>query len=343
MIRLNKEEALCFDDILLVPQSSDIKSRKDINLRMGYYDLPIVSSPMDTVTGWEMAAHISKAGGLGIIHRYMNTAERINQTLMAISGAGGDRIACYGIGVAISAKEAMDSQFIEDIISTGAMWVCIDTANGHGDACALAVRSLKSRYPKLKVMAGNVSTKEGFARLARMGADAVRVGIGGGATCTTRLVSGHGVPTLQSIIDCYEFKGENNIDTLIIADGGIKNTGDMVKAFAAGSNMVMLGSMLAGTDESPGEIRDGHKVFRGMASENAQMNWRGEVSVAEGISTMIPYKGSVLKIIEEIKGGLGSGCSYSGVPALGDLVYESQYIKVSALSRAETIPHAKKA
>lgn len=310
---------------------------------MGYYDFPVVSSPMDTVTGWEMAAHIAKAGGLGIIHRYMNTAERINQTIMAISGAGDNRVACYGIGVAISAKEAMDTQFIEDIISTGAMWVCIDTANGHGDACALAVRSLKSRYPKLKVMAGNVSTKEGFARLARMGADAVRVGIGGGATCTTRLVSGHGVPTLQSIIDCYEFKVENNIDTLIIADGGIKNTGDMVKAFAAGSNMVMLGSMLAGTDESPGEIRDGHKVFRGMASENAQMNWRGEVSVAEGISTMIPYKGSVLKIIEEIKGGLGSGCSYSGVPALGDLVYESHYIKVSALSRAETIPHAKKA
>ena len=340
MIRLNKEEALCFDDFLLVPQSSDIKSRKDINLRMGYYDFPIVSSPMDTVTEWEMAAHIAKQGGIGIIHRYMNTAERINQTIMAISGAGDSRIACYGIGVAISAKEAMDSQFIEDIISTGAMWVCIDTANGHGEACALAVRSLKARYPKLKVMAGNVSTKDGFAKLARMGADAVRVGIGGGATCTTRIVSGHGVPTLQSIIDCYEFKVENNIDTLIIADGGIKNTGDMVKAFAAGANLVMLGSMLAGTDESPGDIQDGHKSFRGMASTKAQMNWRGEVSVAEGISTMIPYKGSVLNIIEDIKGGLGSGCSYSGVPALGDLVHEAHYIKVSPLSRAESVPHA---
>ena len=287
-----------------------------------------------------MAAHIAKSGGLGIIHRYMNTAERINQTIMAISGAGDDRVACYGIGVAISAKEALDSQFIVDIISTGAMWVCIDTANGHGEACALAVRSLKSRYPKLKVMAGHVSTKEGYAKLSRMGADAVRVGIGGGATCTTRLVSGHGVPTLQSIIDCYDFKVENNIKTLIVADGGIKNTGDMVKSFAAGADMVMLGSMLAGTDESPGDIQDGYKSFRGMASAKAQMKWRGEVSVAEGISTMIPYKGSVLNIIEDIKGGLGSGCSYSGVPALGDLVHESHYIKVSALSKSESIPHA---
>jgi IMP dehydrogenase len=336
MIRLSNDEALCFDDILLVPQQSDVVSRKEVNLKMHGYDLPIVSSPMDTVTGWEMAAHIANAGGIGIIHRYMSSADRILEADKAVKGTQNPN----QIGVAISAIEALDTTFIEDLIFVGIRWVCIDTANGHGEACARAVRVLKSHFPKLNVMAGNVATKYGYARLSRMGADAVRVGIGGGATCTTRIVSGHGVPTLQSIIDCYEFKKQNDIKCLIIADGGIKNTGDMVKAFAAGADMVMLGSMLAGTDEAPGDLDNGFKSFRGMASKEAQLLWRGESSVAEGIATKIPYKGLVANIIEEIKGGLGSGCSYSGVHALGDLAEESNYIKVSPLSRAESVPHA---
>lgn len=341
MYKFNNEEAICFDDILLVPQQSSVVSRKSVDLTMHNYSFPIVSSPMDTVTGWEMAAHIAKSGGIGIVHRYMDKAERLVETQMAISGAGDDRIACYGIGVAISAQEAMDSQFIEDIISTGAMWVCIDTANGHGDACALAVRSLKSRYPKLKVMAGNVATKHGYGNLARMGADAVRVGIGGGATCTTRIVSGHGIPTLQSIIDCYDFKIENNISTLIVADGGIKNTGDIVKSFAAGADLVMLGSILSGTDEAPGLVLNGFKEFRGMASPEAQQSWRGSVSVSEGISTKVPHKGSVIDIINNITNGIGSGCSYSGVDKLSDLAKSAGYIKVSPLSRQESLPHGK--
>lgn len=336
MLRLVKEEALCFDDILLVPQQSDVVSRKEVNLKMNGYELPIVSSPMDTVTGWEMAAHIANAGGIGVIHRYMNSADRILEADKAVKATENPN----NIAIAISAIEALDTTFIEDLIFVGVRWVCIDTANGHGEACARAVRILKSHFPKLKVMAGNVATKYGYARLSRMGADAIRVGIGGGATCTTRIVSGHGVPTLQSVIDCYEFKKENNIESLIIADGGIKNTGDMVKSFAAGADMVMLGSMLAGTDEAPGDIDKGFKRFRGMASKEAQLQWRGESSVSEGVSTMIPYKGLVKNIIEEIKGGLGSGCSYSGVHALGDLAHEAHYIKVSPLSRAESVPHA---
>ena len=337
MLNIGNSEALCFDDILLVPQQSDVASRKEVNLKMNGYALPIVSSPMDTVTGWEMAAHIANAGGIGIIHRYMSSADRILECRKAIVATENPN----NIGVAISAIEALDTEFIEDLIFTEVKWVCIDTANGHGESCARAVRVLKSNFPKLKIMAGNVSTKYGYGRLSRMGADAIRVGIGGGATCTTRIVSGHGMPTLQSIIDCYEFKKENNIEALIIADGGIRNTGDMVKSFAAGADMVMLGSMLAGTDEAPGDLDNGFKRFRGMASKEAQLLWRGEVSVAEGISTMIPYKGLVSNVIEEIKGGLGSGCSYSGVHALGDLAYESNYVKVSPLSKAESIPHAK--
>jgi IMP dehydrogenase len=190
-------------------------------------------------------------------------------------------------------------------------------------------------------MAGNVATKDGFLRLAEAGADSVRVGIGGGSACTTRIVSGHGLPTLQSIIDVAESFQECSV----IADGGIRTSGDMVKAFAAGADAVMIGSMLAGTDEAPGEIltdangRD-VKTFRGMASASAQKDATGNVSVAEGISTTIPYKGSVSHIINQIRGGLGSGCSYSGVENLSDLCEFAEYMTVSALSISESVPHA---
>jgi IMP dehydrogenase len=339
VVNLLKEEmSICFDDILLVPQQSDIVSRKLVNLTMHGYSFPIVSSPMDTVTGWEMAAHIADVGGIGIIHRYMDNAERLWQLQMALSATKNPD----NVGIGISAQESMESSFINDLMTLDCKWVCIDTANGHGDSCALAVRSLKSRYPELKVMAGNVATASGYAKLAKMGADAVRVGIGGGATCTTRLVSGHGVPTLQSIIDCYNFKKENNIKTLIVADGGIKTTGDIVKSFAAGADLVMLGSMLAGTEETPGDVVNGFKSFRGMASVEAQLDWRGEVSVAEGIDTLIPYKGLVKDVINKIIGGIGSGCSYSGVHNLEDLSKEALYTLVSSNSVKESIPHGQR-
>ena len=337
MYKANNKEVLCFDDILLVPQQSSVMSRKTVDLTMHGQSFPIVSSPMDTVTGWAMATEIADAGGIGIIHRYMEDAERLSAVDLAVNGTKNPQ----NIGMAISANEVYNIQLLDDAFDLGCTWICIDTANGHGTACIKAVSHLKKDLSnRFKIMAGNVATTEGFIYLAQAGADAVRVGIGGGATCTTRIVSGHGVPTLQSIIDCYEAKNTTGTNCLIVADGGIKNTGDMVKSFAAGADLVMLGSMLAVTDESPGDIQDGYKSFRGMASAKAQMKWRGQVSVAEGISTMIPYKGSVLNIIEDIKGGLGSGCSYSGVPALGDLVHESHYIKVSPLSRAESVPHA---
>jgi IMP dehydrogenase len=337
MIKINKEKALCFDDILLVPQHSAVRSRKDVDANMHGYDFPIVSSPMDTVTEWEMAVAIANQGGIGLIHRYMDKADQLIQLDMALKSTYNKS----NIGIAISALDVFDTQYIHDAIRLGATWFCIDTANGHGEACIKGVRSFKAHYPNVKLMAGNVSTYKGFAALSDMGADAVRVGIGGGATCTTRIVSGHGVPTLQSIIDCYEWKKENNSTTLIVADGGIKNTGDIVKAFAAGSDLVMLGSMLAGTDETPGKIIDGYKHFRGMASAEAQMDWRGEVSVTEGISTMIAAKGPVFNIFNEILDGVGSGCSYSGAYALKELSEQAFYIEVSPLSRAESIPHAK--
>lgn len=334
MIEYNNKTNLCFDDILLVPQSSNISSRKDVDLSMSGFKFPIVSSPMDTVTGAAMAAEIAYAGGIGIIHRYMDTASR----LIEASSASARSANRSNIGIAISALESLDTQFMEDVLRFNIQWVCVDTANGHGDACVKAVEHLRRTYPYLKVMAGNVSTKEGYKRLSDAGADAVRVGIGGGATCKTRLVTGHGMPTLQSVIDCSEIK----TDTLIVADGGIRNSGDIVKCFAAGADLVMLGSMLAGTDEAPGEVVNGYKKFRGMASSEAQIDWRGDVSVDEGISTMIQYKGPVKNVIQNIKGGIASGCSYSGVNKLSDLADAAMYIKVSTLSKQESVPHSVK-
>jgi len=336
MIRFQEEKSLCFDDILLVPQYSDIPTRSDIDISMHGYGLPIVASPMDTVCEWQMAKAVVDEGGIAIIHRYMDTSERLLQ-LQQVDILSHNK---EGLGVGLSSLECFDTQFIDDAINVGCQWFCIDTANGHGLAAIRAVMHLRSNYPGINIMVGNVSTAHGFAKLAEAGADAVRVGIGGGATCKTRIVTGHGIPTLQSIIDCAEFKDKHPYNTMIIADGGIRNSGDIVKAFAAGADMVMLGSMLAGTDESPGLVYDGYKTFRGMASRDAQIDWRGKVSVDEGITTKIKYKGSVKDIFEQIKGGIKSGCSYTGVTKLFDLSSHAMYTEVSPLSKNESMPHA---
>lgn len=329
-------QSLCFDDILLVPQQSEVVSRKDVDMTMYGYDFPIVASPMDTVCDWEMAAAIANEGGIGIIHRYMDTSER----LISIERAAQATNNIDGIGVALSSLECFNTDFINDAIKLGCRWFCIDTANGHNNAAIRAVKHLASWYPILKIMVGNVSTPDGYAALSDAGADAVRVGIGGGSTCTTRIVSGHGMPTLQSIIDCYEYKNKNKSHAIIVADGGIRTSGDIVKAFAAGADMVMLGSMLAGTDEAPGAVTEGFKAFRGMASKDAQEDWKGQSSVVEGVSTVIRYKGPVNNIFKEIKNGIGSGCSYSGVKHLSSLAEKSEYTLVSSASLSESKPHA---
>lgn len=339
MRRITK--ALCFDDILLVPQESKVASRHDVDLSMSIgfkkrrikLSLPVIAAPMDTVCDVDMCIAMADAGGMGILHRYMPYSDQILKAQSLVERG-------TAFGVAVASNNGYLAQ-ADQLYNIGVRLFLIDTANGHGSYAVKAVSQLRNAFSDAHIMAGNVATRDGFLRLAEAGADSVRVGIGGGAACTTRLVSGHGVPTLQSIIDVAETFQECSI----IADGGIKTSGDMVKAFAAGADAVMVGSMLAGTDEAPGEILisvDGKQVksFRGMASADAQKDATGKVSVAEGISTTVPYKGSVKHILEQARGGLGSGCSYTGVDKLEDIEEYAEYVTVSALSISESIPHA---
>lgn len=344
MIELNND-ALCFDDVLLVPQDTSVESRHSVDLCMNIggstvaeLELPLIAAPMDTVCGPEMCIAMAENGGLGILHRYMENDEQLKIAKSLVKKG-------YAFGVAISSVNGYMNQ-AQRLVDIGVDTFCVDTANGHSHFAVEAVKNLRSTFGDyIYIMAGNVATSSGFRELADAGANSVRVGIGGGSACTTRIVSGHGVPTLHSIMDCAELKSDFDIPCAIIADGGIRNTGDMVKAFAAGANAVMVGSMLAGTDEAPGNVyRDmsGNMVksFRGMASAEAQKDALGRVSVAEGVSTTVPYKGSVKSILDQVRGGLGSGCSYSGVHRLSELAENAMYVKVSPLSIAESKPHA---
>tara|TARA_Y100001938_G_scaffold115458_1_gene158881 strand:+ start:15795 stop:16823 length:1029 start_codon:yes stop_codon:yes gene_type:complete len=338
---MNLKECLSFDDVLLVPRYSDICSRKDVDISSDLgqgikLKLPVISSPMDTVTGSEMAMAMASNGGLGIVHRY-NTPEEQAELIRRAVHEG-----TTNLGAAIG----MTGDFYEravEVVESGANVLCIDVAHGHHEMMEVCIKKIKDRFgSSVHVMAGNVATLEAFDCLASWGADSVRVGIGGGSICSTRLVTGHGVPTFQSILDCQN----TTYETKIIADGGIKTTGDMVKALAAGADFVMVGSMLSGTDETPGNLLtnargEKHKEYRGMASKEAQRSWRGKNSTPEGVATVVPYKGPVVDILEDFRGGIRSGLSYSGVRSIGELRCVSSFIRQTNAGQVESNTHIK--
>lgn len=338
MKEYSNREQLSFDDILLVPQISDIRSRKDVSLSTILGDglelnFPVIAAPMDTVCEEAMALAMSEYGGMGIIHRYMpieDQARRVSTVRNAEAIVGGS----------IGAKGSFMHD-AEKLINAGANLILVDVANGHSQYAINAVSRLRDHFgDDLHIMAGNVSTWDGFAMLGDAGANSIRVGIGGGSACTTRVVSGHGMPTLASILDIRS-RVLYEDGPALIADGGIRNSGDAAKALAAGAHAVMVGRLLAGTTESPGEVDNGHKVFRGMASREAQESGRGIVSGVEGITTRVPFVGGVRTILDDFKAGLSSALSYTGVKNLLDFHTESMYNRVSGNSLNETKPHAK--
>ena len=336
----NLKESLSFDDVLLMPRYSNIESRTQVDVSNDLdhnlsFDLPVISSPMDTITEEAMAIALHQAGGLGIVHRY-NTIKEQSDIIRKILEHDPEIPTAIAIGATGDYLERA-----EMAIKLNAKILCIDTAHGHHVAMERALKTLKDGYgDQIHVMAGNVATLEGFNALSEWGADSIRVGIGGGSICSTRLVTGHGMPTLESIIEC----AQTGHSAKIIADGGIKTSGDIVKALAAGADFVMVGSMLAGTEETPGETfysNSGkrYKVYRGMASAEAQSDWRGKSSTPEGVATTVTYKGEVTPILDNLLGGIRSGLSYSGVRTLRELQAKSKFIRQTPAGQFESSTH----
>lgn len=342
---MTNKKLYSFDDWLLIPQYSDIKSRSEIDTSVSLndkikLDIPIISSPMSTVTEAFMCNAINAVGGLGIIHRY-NTVKHQTKLCNFIYK---DVPRAAAIGASGDFKERLES-----LVSQGEIdIVCIDIAHGDHILMKEAIQYVKEEYPSLYVIAGNVSTSGAYTRLSSWGADAIRASVGSGSICTTRIQTGHGVPTLQAIMDCYQIKKEEeakgNKMAAIVADGGIKNSGDIVKCLAAGADFVMLGSMLSGTKETPGKVEtssDGKrfKKYSGMASKSAQKAWRGSYSSVEGVSTTVQYKGTTSKVINEIMSNVRSGMSYSGARSLEELRDAAIFARQTSSSNVEGNAH----
>ncbi len=468
------KEGLTFDDVLLVPKYSDITSRSQTNLstklsRNISINIPFVSANMDTVTESSMAVTMARAGGIGIVHRFLSIQEQANEVLKVkrsgsviienpysvssdksiqdaldyaqdkeISGllvvdsnskligivterdllfanphdhihdvmtkdvvtaklgvtldeaknilhkhrieklpivddsgiirglitskditnnadypnASKDKKGRPLVGAAVGVK----GDFLErseSLLEAGADVLVVDIAHGHSENAISTVRNIKKAFPNCELIAGNIATAQGAEDLIKAGVDAVKVGVGSGSICITRVITGSGVPQLTAVMDCAKISKDHDVP--IISDGGTRTSGDATKALAAGASSVMVGSMLGGTDESPGTVltKNGKrfKVYRGMASLAASIGRKsketGSVSfdddlndyVAEGVEAMVPYKGTVTDILKQLTGGVRSGLSYCGAHTIPQMQDNAEFIKMSRAGFAESQPH----
>lgn len=339
---LGRGRGLTFDDILIVPSKSAVRSRKDPNLgtrvtRNHRLSLPMISANMDTVTESAMAIAMDKLGGLGILHRFM-TIEQQAAEVSAVKASGAKLIAA-SLGVNEEGRGRAEA-----LVRAGANILTIDIAHGHSTAMIETLQWLRDKFGRsVDIIAGNVATPEATAELIEAGADAIKVGIGPGSMCTTRIITGCGVPQLTAIAWCADVARVHNVP--IIADGGLKASGDIVKALAAGAEAVMLGSLLAGTLETPGEIHQGKKHYRGMASRSAQVSWRGvlpEGMAPEGEATSVSVKGSVNDVVSELAGGLRSGMSYINASDINEISEKARFIEMSGAGASESRAHGLK-
>jgi len=322
--------SLTYDDISLVPTTiSEIRSRSTIELKDDFlgFDLtiPIVSSPMDTVTGLEMCRELDNLGALGILNRFDSSLEKVLNNGKDIEGL---KAVAIGLDTPEDVIEKLaESNFI----------ICIDTANANNIFVLKKTEEIKKKY-NLKVIIGNTATGATLETLENAGADAVRVGIGGGSVCTTSIQTGIGIGQVSAILDTVMTKKEKKLKIEIIADGGIKHAGDIAKAIALGADAVMLGRMLAGTKETPGEVIKYNgmlwKKYRGSASFGVKMK---NVFV-EGEETMVPYKGTVKNVIDSIMDGLRSCMSYMNCKSLDELRRCESFSVLSNSSYLERLP-----
>jgi len=471
---LEFKEGLTFDDVLLVPKYSDITSRSQTNLstklsRNISINIPFVSANMDTVTESSMAVAMARAGGIGIIHRFLTIEEQANEVLK-VKRSGSVMIENpYSISSEKSIKDALeyaedkeisgllvvdsnsklvgivterdllfansngsisdimtkdvvtakpgvaldeakqilhqhrieklpivdDSGIIkglitskditnnadfpnaskdkkgsplvgaavgvkgdflertESLLEAGTDVLVVDIAHGHSENAISAIKNIKKAFPDCELIAGNIATAQGTEDLIKAGVDAVKVGVGSGSICITRVITGSGVPQLTAVMDCAKIGNDYGIP--IISDGGTRTSGDATKALASGASSVMVGSMLGGTDESPGTVltKNGKrfKVYRGMASLAASIGRKSKETgsfsfdddlndyVAEGVEAMVPYKGTVVDILKQLSGGVRSGLSYCGAHSISQMQENAEFIKMSRAGFAESQPH----
>lgn len=332
---------LTFDDVLLIPAKSDIRSRRTPSLKTKLtknieIETPIISANMDTVTEADMAIAMNQLGAVGIIHRFISIEQQVEEVnKLKNSGA---KILSASIGVSDDFKERAHA-----LVKAGVNVMTIDIAHGHSVQMMDTMKWLKDTFPTVELIAGNLATPDAARDLIEAGAGAIKVGIGPGSMCTTRIITGCGVPQLTAIALCVEVADDYGVP--VIADGGIRTSGDMVKAFAAGASSVMLGSMLSGTIETPGVIVNGRKQYRGMASKSAQVSWRGGVPegmAPEGESTFVTVKGHVKDVILEITGGIRSGMTYVNASNLQEIREKARFIEMSSSGATESRAHGVK-
>lgn len=340
-------QALTFDDVLLVPARSEVLPREvEISSRLTtnlVLKTPIISAAMDTVTESNMAIAMAKLGGMGVIHKNM-TLDRQCEEVAKVKAQ--NLMVAAAVGVKADTKDR-----IARLVEAGADAIVIDTAHGHSVGVLKAIDQACAAFGNIEIIAGNVATGEGAKALAEAGVHAVKVGIGPGSICTTRVVAGVGVPQLTAVMMAAEALEGTGIP--IIADGGIRYSGDIVKAFAAGASTVMLGSILAASAESPGEIVEfngvKYKKYRGMGSLEAMecgskdryfQDGESDIKklVPEGVVAQVPYKGTVDDIIYQMVGGLRSGMGYVGAKDIESL-HGAQFVRITTAGFLESHPH----
>jgi IMP dehydrogenase len=358
---------LTFDDILLIPEYSDF-SRSDINISTNFskrinISIPLVSSPMDTVTESRLAIELARLGGIGIIHRNLSVEDQARE----VKKVKNKKLL---VGAAIGASKGFEIR-MKSLEKVGVDVVVVDSAHGYSKGVIDAVKFIKKFYKNIDVIAGNIATYDGAKTLIAAGADGLRVGMGPGAICTTRIISGMGVPQITAILETVRAAKKSRVP--IIADGGIKYSGDIVKALAAGASTVMMGGYFAASVESPGEIIKlkqndlpsrlqmmSHpkkyylfKEYRGMGSEGAMKkgaeiksedeyhgkSYKDRVLVAEGVEGLVQVRGTVKDLVDQSVGGIKSGMYYIGAKNIPELWKKAKFMQITQASLTESHPH----
>jgi IMP dehydrogenase len=332
-----------YGDVLIVPKYNKVRSRRDVSFRTKVtrnyeLDIPFIAANMDTVCESGMAIAIGRLGGLGVIHRFLTIEQQVAE-VKKVKEPG--LIAAAAVGTKDFEKRA------PALVDAGTNILVLDVAHGHSKSVGKVLDWIKQTYPKTDVMVGNVATKDAAEYFISKGADAIKVGIGPGSMCITRLMTGVGVPQITAIMDVYEAT-QGRVP--VCADGGIKMPGDVVKAIGAGADTVMLGYVFAGTDETPGKIFeiDGkkYKEYMGMASFDATLKKltmdgkkEDEIISVEGEKTKLECKGPVRAVIEKYLGGLASGMTYVGAEDLSKLKGKADFIEISPAGHKESTAH----